>query len=248
MKKNKVKLFTALLAVMVCMCGFSVTAYAGGPDYVEPTAAVTNNPMTETEKPEEKPLTPDGNGTVVDNVTNEDGKEFYTVITPDEHTFFLVIDKQRDADNVYFLDYVTEKDLLSLAVKESSEDTATTEPVQETCTCTGKCVAGAVDDSCPICKNDLKKCRGTAAEAPTEPVTKPEQPTKPASGNLGTIVLIALVALGAGGAGYYFKVLKPKKELDAADDFDDIEFLDEPEVNEDSEALEDTPAGEGDEE
>ena len=47
MKKNKVKLFTALLAVMVCMCGFSVTAYAGGPDYVEPTAAVTNNPMTE---------------------------------------------------------------------------------------------------------------------------------------------------------------------------------------------------------
>ena len=102
MKKNKVKLFTALLAVMVCMCGFSVTAYAGGPDYVEPTAAVTNNPMTETEKPEEKPLTPDGNGTVVDNVTNEDGKEFYTVITPDEHTFFLVIDKQRDADNVYF--------------------------------------------------------------------------------------------------------------------------------------------------
>lgn len=246
MKKNKWKLLTALLAVMVCMCGFSVTAYAGGPDYEEPSDTVTENPMTEAEK--ETPLTPDGNGTVVDNVTDEDGKEFYTVLTPDEHTFFLVIDKQRDADNVYFLDYVTEKDLLSLTAADT-EQTADTEPLAETCTCSDQCVAGKVNTDCPRCKNDLTKCKGTAAEpVETEP---PEQTAQPEtnSGNVGTFVLIALVALAAGGAGYYFKVLKPKKELDAADDFDDIEFLDEPEVNEDSKILEDAPdTGEGDEE
>ncbi|GHV32911.1 hypothetical protein FACS18949_05440 [Clostridia bacterium] len=30
-----------------------------------------------------KPFTPDGTGTVVDNATNADGKEFFTVETPD---------------------------------------------------------------------------------------------------------------------------------------------------------------------
>lgn len=241
MKKNKLRLLTALLAVTVCMCGFSATAYAGGPDYEEPTDAVTENPMTEAE---EKPLTPDGNGTVVDNVTDEDGKEFYTVLTPDEHTFFLVIDKQRDADNVYFLDYVTEKDLLSLTVADTEQTPEAAEPVAETCTCSNQCAAGNVNTACPVCKNDLTKCKGTAAE-PVE-TEQPVEPVQPDSGNVGTFVLIALVALAAGGAGYYFKVLKPKKELDAADDFDDIEFLDEPEINEDSEPLEDAPVGEGD--
>lgn len=44
----------------------------------------------------------------------------------------------------------------------------------------------------------------------------------------GAIVIVVLVALAAGGAGYYFKVLKPKKELDDADDFEDIQFEDDP--------------------
>ena len=55
-----------------------------------------------------RPLTPDGQGAVVDEATNEDGKEFFTIATQDENTFYLVIDKQRDSDNVYFLDTVKE--------------------------------------------------------------------------------------------------------------------------------------------
>ena len=61
-----------------------------------------------------KSLSPDGTGTVVDNATDQDGKEFYTITTPDENVFFLVIDKQKSADNVYFLNVVTENDLLPL--------------------------------------------------------------------------------------------------------------------------------------
>ena len=44
-----------------------------------------------------KPLTPDGTGTVIDNVTNEDGKEFFTITTPSKHVFYLIIDRQKNA-------------------------------------------------------------------------------------------------------------------------------------------------------
>ena len=44
---------------------------------------------------------------MVDNATDEDGKEFYTITTADESVFYLVIDKQKTSENVYFLNTVT---------------------------------------------------------------------------------------------------------------------------------------------
>ena len=67
------------------------------------------------------PFTPGGVATVVDNATSDDGKEFFTFQTPEGNVFFLVIDRSRGQDNVYFLNAVTEQDLLALAV--SSDDT-----------------------------------------------------------------------------------------------------------------------------
>lgn len=64
---------------------------------------------------EQNPFTPSGTGAVVDRATDGDGKEFYTITTPDENTFYLVIDRQRTTENVYFLNAATESDLLSLA-------------------------------------------------------------------------------------------------------------------------------------
>ena len=69
--KNKkiIRKFTVLLAALVIMCGFSVTAYAGGGDESDdtPTPVTEETPAPETE-PEEttggyepQPLTPDGN-------------------------------------------------------------------------------------------------------------------------------------------------------------------------------------------
>lgn len=182
---------------------------------------------------EEKPLTPDGQATVVDDVTDGDGKEFYTIVTPAENTFYLVIDKQRDSDNVYFLNAVTESDLLALAEKDDGTGSApaTTEPLPQTCTCKNRCEAGAVDTDCPVCKLDLAGCVGEKPEAPATDGT-PEQ-TAPAKNNTGMIVIVLLVVLGAGGAGYYFKVVKPKRDLDDADDFEDIQFEDGPTDGED---------------
>lgn len=177
---------------------------------------------------EEKPLTPDGQATVVDDVTDGDGKEFYTIVTPAENTFYLVIDKQRDSDNVYFLNAVTESDLLALAEKDdgTSSTPTTTEALPQTCTCKNRCEAGVVDTDCPVCKLDLTGCVGKKPEAPATD-TESEQ-TAPAKNNTGMIVIVLIVVLGAGGAGYYFKVVKPKRDLDDADDFEDIEFEDAP--------------------
>lgn len=54
--------------------------------------AQSHEPVEETTPPaaEEttaKPFTPDGTGTVVDNATDEDGKEFFTITTPSENVF-----------------------------------------------------------------------------------------------------------------------------------------------------------------
>lgn len=67
---------------------------------------------------------PAGAGTVIDSGTDEDGKEFYTIQTPDEAVFYLIIDRRRSTENVYFLDAVTARDLLSLA-KLDAEPTVT---------------------------------------------------------------------------------------------------------------------------
>lgn len=198
---------------------------SGGASTSKPTGGTSSQPVTERDP---NPLTPDGQATVVDDATDEDGKEFYTIVTPAENTFYLVIDKQRDSDNVYFLNAVTESDLLALAEKDDgtggTPEAAIPEP--EKCSCKELCEPGAVNTDCPVCKLDLSGCEGEKTEAPPAD-GEPEAP-KPAKNNTGAAVLAVLAALAAGGAGYYFKAVKPKKELDDADDFEDIQFEDDP--------------------
>ena len=182
------------------------------------------------------PLTPDGQATVLDNATGEDGKEFYTIQTPDENVFYLIIDNQRDTENVYFLNAVTEADLMALAVKE--DDTPQTDAIPDpepVCICKDQCAAGEVNTDCPVCILTRKDCTGTApvTDTETDPGTEPD---KKKTGGSGTLILMLLVALAAGGAGYYFKIYKPKKDLDDAEDFDELTGgYEEETVNEDEE-------------
>ena len=116
MKKTKPFRLAAMTASLFCaLTLFPVPAYAQSS---EPQPETTPPPAETEAQPEtQNPFTPDGTGTVVDNATDQDGKEFYTITTPDENVFFLVIDNQKSADNVYFLNAVTEADLLPLAEK-----------------------------------------------------------------------------------------------------------------------------------
>lgn len=182
---------------------------------------------------EPNPFTPAGQASVLDNATDGDGKEFYTFITPEENVFYLVIDNQRDSENVYFLNAVTEDDLAALAEKGEKDGTGESAvPEVIVCTCTDKCEAGMVNTSCPVCKNDLSACTGKEP-APTETEEPAKEETKKGSG--GAFIFVLLAALAVGGAGYYFKIYKPKHDLDDAEDLDELlEDEDETEVNEDS--------------
>ena len=217
--------------------GTTTGGSSGGADGAtsSPPASSSNDPDSQPDTTPHNPtaLTPDGQGTVMDNVTDGDGKEFFTFTTPSENTFYLVIDRQRDSENVYFLNTVTENDLMALAEKngDNSGISAVPDPAP-VCICKDKCEAGAVNTACPVCILSMNNCAGTAP-APAEP-EKPEQPKE--GNNAGTIVIVLLAMLAVGGAGWYFKIYKPKHDMTDAEDFDELTGGgDEPMVNEDEE-------------
>ena len=210
--KNKFQKITLGVMLLISLFTFSQIAYAGGPDYEEPTEEITENPMTEKE---ENPLTPDGNATLVDQASDKDGKEFYTFTSPAGNQFFLIIDKPRSDNNVYFLDYVTEKDLISLAKKDKENPLITEAPEPET------------KQPEPEIKEEKPE------EKPVE-----EETSEKKQSNVGMVLILLLVTVGVGIVAYYFKILKPKQELEAADDFEEIEFLTE-EDTENEEEFED---------
>ena len=130
---RKPRLLASLLCAVLMVGVLTVPAYAGGGDESEdgvgeyvPWGGLDPAEPLPTEP---NPFTPDGTGTVVDNATNQDGKEFFTITTAEEAVFYLVIDRQREMENVYFLNAVTVADLMALA--ESSGEPAAPEPPPE---------------------------------------------------------------------------------------------------------------------
>lgn len=202
----------------------SGSAGAGtAPDTGGGTAAdgASGSPQESTSSVPEGAFTPDGTGTVLDEAGGEDGdKQFYTITTEAGNVFYLIVDGKRDSNNVYFLNAVTESDLMALAEKDS-EDGAGSIPSAETCTCTERCAVGEVDTACPVCRNDLKGCTGKEAEpSETEGAAEPEKPEK-GSGSAGTIIFILAALLAVCGAGYYVKIVRPKQQAEDGDFEDD---------------------------
>lgn len=164
-------------------------------------------------------FTPDGTGTVQDNISGEDGdKQFYTITTEAGNVFYLIIDGKRDDNNVYFLNGVTEADLMALA--EKNEGTMSVIPEEDVCTCTEKCEAGEVNTACPVCKNNFKGCTGKEKPAETQAPTEPEPPKKD-TGSVGTIIFVIVALLMVGGIGYYVKIIRPKQQAEDEEDFED---------------------------
>ena len=130
---RKPRLLASLLCAVLMVGVLTVPAYAGGGDesedgvgeYIPWEGLEPAEPLPT----EPNPFTPDGTGTVVDNATDQDGKEFFTITTAEEAVFYLVIDRQRETENVYFLNAVTVADLMALA--ESSGEPAAPEPPPE---------------------------------------------------------------------------------------------------------------------
>ena len=161
-------------------------------------------------------FTPDGSASVLDEAQETaDDKQFYTITTEAGNVFYLIIDGKRDSQNVYFLNGVTEADLMALA--EKGDGSMSVIPAGDTCT--EKCEAGKVRTDCPVCKNDLTGCVGkeTKPSEPEQPET--EQPKKD-TGSIGTIIFVVLALLAVGGIGYYVKIVRPKQQA-ADEEFED---------------------------
>lgn len=124
------------------------------------------------------PLTPDGNMSLVDDIYQDESfdegeqrviqsKQFITVQTKSGNSFYIIIDRSKDGENVYFLNLVDESDLLSL-MEEAPEAPSEPEKPAE-CSCEDKCELGSVNAECEVCKMDLTKCMGK--EKPKEEAT-----------------------------------------------------------------------------
>ena len=93
-----------------------------------------------------KPFSIKGNGEVVDDLSNDSSKQFITVKTKDNQTYFMVIDRAQSTENVYMLSMVDADDLkefssgggssaeqvVSEANKSSNSTSTTTEETKDT--------------------------------------------------------------------------------------------------------------------
>lgn len=173
-------------------------------------------------------FTPNGNLTLIDDFlqievpgdeeTEQVEKQFITVQSKNGNTFYIVIDRNGETENVYFLNLVDEADLMALMESEDGETAA------PTCSCTDKCVVGAINTNCEICRTNMSECTGKEPVVEPEPTEPMEEPTEePKSTNLMPIIIVLIA--GAGGfAVYWFKFRKPKTKTSGSSDLDDYDF------------------------
>lgn len=167
------------------------------PDNLQNIVNEANQPTT-TPPPT---LTPDGTGTVVDNIMTVNNIEFFTVTTDNGSDFFLVVDRQRTSNNVYLLNTVTEADLMALADARGE-----TLPPSNSNMPSAQPPVTPEPPSAPTLEEILAAIQEANEQNQAEqpPAQVPQQ-----SSNSGIMVLI-LIVLVLGGAGFAtYKFLWP---------------------------------------
>ena len=183
------KRIRAALSALLCAVGLTLPAFA----------------MAETQ-----PLTPDGNLEIVDDIVQED-KQFITVKSRSGAEFYIVIDRSRDSDNVYFLNQVDDVDLFALLEEDSAAS----------CTCKEKCVVGTVNSDCLVCRMDMKSCAGKSVETKVEQTILDSEPAETVKKQNILPVLVIVGVIGVGAVVGFLKLKKNKPKSAPAPDFDD---------------------------
>lgn len=181
-------------------------------------ASPGNVSSTEDTQPDngDAPFSVPGNGQLVDDKSGDGTKQFLTVQTKNGNTFFLVLDRSNNMENVYMLSMIDENDLaefLEETEKESEKKTPSIIlPETET-------------------KPEVKE---------PEKEVKEE---KAGGTNTGTLFVVIVLLAGGAVGYYYFKVLKPKREEEEAESenmeiYDDGVYINEDEDPEDTDEYE----------
>lgn len=257
----KQRILSFMLAIVAGLSLFSSTAFARGGEDEEPINKVntswaedengedgTTEPDTASDSTDtstapgssdtsSQSLTPEGNMSLQDDISSTEsaGQQFITLTTRNGNYFYLIIDRNKDGENnVHFLNQVDESDLMSLM------ESGTAAPV--VCSCTDKCVAGAVNTACELCAVDMTECVGK--EPPPEPEPEPEtevdpdpppepQPVKDSSSIL--LAIGTLVVLAGGGVVWFLKFRKKKPDTKGSTDLDDYDYGEDDTDEEESE-------------
>ena len=130
-------------------------------------------------------LIPPGTGTVVDYYIDDSGRVFYTIMSVDKHVFYLIIDRDRNTENVYFLNAVTINDLAPLAEIPLPLPSVTVTVIV------------------------------TPTPSDTTSSTSSQGSEQSNSSSTGVVVLAVVLAVLGGAAGWYFKVYRPKQKRSA---------------------------------
>lgn len=158
-----------------------------------------------------------GTAQVQDDITEDGSKEFLTITTKNNNTFYLVIDRSASSENVYMLSQIDENDLQEF-LKEGTVTEKRTEP------------------SVVLEENNTDS---TEADKETEPAQEENQEEDP-DGNMAGILAILILAGAGVGAYYYFRIHKKKAEAEeerseGIELGDGLETVDEREEDEDYE-------------
>ena len=202
------RILLALLCSVAMILGVGVTpVFAQTNEMAESTSVqdVTPEELEEPAEPEEPenldPLTPEGNLTLVDDITSEKtGKQFITVVSKNGNYFYIIIDRDDEGENtVHFLNLVDEADLLN--------------PMDE-------------EDAQAILDADAKEAAERAAreqaareaeEAASRPQTEQVQEEKKPVNWIPAAICVMLAGIGV----VVFFLIRMKKKTDPAEQFPD---------------------------
>lgn len=211
------KKFAAAVLAAAMMAGTSMTAFA----YVDPGAAETaaeaaaessTSDNGQEQNAEEEPVleessdsafsTP-GNAQLQDDITDDSTKEFLTITTKNNNTFYLVIDRSSNTENVYMLSQIDENDLQEFLDSEGTAENPSTQPSI-------------------VLEETEKVTNETVEDTKTgEEETEESKPSQNMAGLLGILLLA-----GAGAGAYYYLKIRKKKEQEEEDDSEGLELGD----------------------
>lgn len=228
------------------LCGsMSVTCFAfatetEGATVTTDTAAEEASAEAETRSENDtRPLTPNGNLTLVDDIGSQvgQGRRFITLVTKSGNYFYLIIDRNdKGEENVHFLNMVDEEDLFALMDEKQVADYKAAQNEKDdaaAATVATPSVSGAVQDSAP------------------DPKVKEKKPVHPLS------LVGVVIALAAGVIGYLYlqskkkqtATLRPDPDADYVDEDDEetYEFPEDDETDEEDGPEESEVKSSGDE-
>lgn len=163
----------------------------------------------------ERILTPKGNLTLVDDVDEKEAEalSYMTVKTKSGNTFYLIVDRSSDEENVYFLNMVDEADLMALMDQDTQDKFA-------------EINANKGSENTEIIPEDKDNSKTADEKAEEKEDTKTQA-------NHAIPMLVTFLVIGGIGAGCYYKFkIVPEKKADEVDE--DMEFEDDEDyVNED---------------